>query len=251
MDPTDPVWMQPGAVPPPDPQRPPAESSPFGDEVTDSATAGFVDFAEAAPDEERKAAPTPLSLQRWLWLLLLPFAFAFLLTCLFLAMRGVLDLGGMVAVGGPYEIAHPAPTYWWIFPVAIVGCVLIALASMGVFSISRMASGSVNIPFPGMWKEGSEVNLVAMLFWPAIFLSLGWNFCEYGFFREEALAWGWVISGVVFVLMGGLPLYFLAKKVKASELRETARRNAGSMWPQFIGIAAGIPLGVLFFSAIS
>jgi len=60
-----------------------------------------------------------------------------------------------------------------------------------------------------------------------------------------------VISGVVFVLMGALPLYFLAKKVKASELRETARKNAGSMWPQFIGIAAGIPLGVLFFSAIS
>lgn len=253
MDPTDPVWMQPNTIPPSDPGRPTSEETPSGQEDIDAAATGFVDFAEIEPDEPREAAPTPLSLQRWLWLLLLPFAFTFLLTCLFLAMRGVLDEGGMVAVGGPYEIAHPAPSYWWIFPVAIIGCVVIALASMGVFSLSRMASGSVDMPFlgGGMRAEGGPINLVALFFWPAIFLSLGWNFCEYGLFKTEGLAWGWVVSGVVFVLMGGLPLYFFARKVRASELRETARKNAGSLWPQLIGVAAGIPLGVLFFGAIS
>lgn len=252
MDPTDPVWMQPGAIPPPDQQRQPAESGMSGDEEADSATAGFVDFAEAEPDEAREAAPTPLSLQRWLWLLLLPFAFTFLLTCLFLAMRGVLDLGGMVAVGGPYEIAHPAPGYWWVFPVAIVGCVIIALASTGIFSISRMASGNVNIPFlgGGVRARNGTMNLVALLFWPAIFLSLGWNFCEYGFFKTDGLAWGWAISGVVFVVMGALPLYLMARR-GGREIVEGLKESAASLWPQLIGVAAGIPLGLLFFGAIS
>jgi hypothetical protein len=35
-------------------------------------------------------------------------------------MRGVTELGGFVAAAGPYEIAHPAPEWAWILPVAIV-----------------------------------------------------------------------------------------------------------------------------------
>jgi hypothetical protein len=40
--------------------------------------------------------------------------------------------------------------------------------------------------------------------WSALFLSLGWNFWEYGL--ADGPVWGWIICGVVFVLMGGLPL---------------------------------------------
>ncbi len=177
-------------------------------------------------------------------LLLLPCAFAFFLTILFLAMRGVMDLGGMVAVGGPYEIAHPAPGYWWIFTISIMACVVIALANMGVFSLPRAAAAANYGPFGGIRSltEGNgEVSLVAVFFWPAIFLSLGWNFCEYGFFRAEGLAWGWVASGIVFVFMGGIPLYVLLKEVSARELLEVGRRNLGAIWPQLLGIAAAIP----------
>ena len=92
---------------------------------------------------------------------------------------------------------------------------------------------------------------MALFFWPAIFLSLGWNFCEYGFFASEGLVWGWIICGVVFMLMGGLPLYLVARKTTWSELLEATKKNAGSLWPQVLGIAVGIPLGILFFGAVS
>jgi len=48
------------------------------------------------------------------------FALAFCLTMLFHGMRGVLDLGGFVAAGGPYEIEHPAPDWVWLIPVSII-----------------------------------------------------------------------------------------------------------------------------------
>jgi hypothetical protein len=180
----------------------------------------YVDFAETEPDEPRDTEDAPDSPRQWLWLILLPLGFTFLLTSLFLAMRGVMDLGGMVAIGGPYEIAHPAPGYWWIFPVSIIGCILIVFASMGVFSVMRGRPGPAGTPFSAMGMDsesGGTISLVALFFWPAIFLSLGWNFCEYGFFKTGGLAWGWIICGVVFVAMGGLPLYLVARKVKAKD----------------------------------
>jgi hypothetical protein len=42
------------------------------------------------------------------------------------------------------------------------------------------------------------------LLWPGLFLSLGWNFFEYGI-RAGGVA-GWLVPGVLFVLMGGVPL---------------------------------------------
>lgn len=102
-----------------------------------------------------------------------------------------------------------------------------------------------------MLSEEREINLVALLFWPAIFLSLGWNFMEYGFFSGEGLVWGWIICGVVFVLMGGLPVYLVRRKLSGSELLGVVKDNSRSLWPQLLGVAAGIPLGILFFRAVS
>ncbi|RJP33622.1 MAG: hypothetical protein C4536_03965 [Actinobacteria bacterium] len=248
MDPTDPAWMQQTNVPPPpDTGTPRREESASGEPE-------YVDFAETDPAHVRDEGDVRTSPRQWLWLILLPLGFAFLLTCLFLAMRGVMDLGGMVAVGGPYEIAHPAPGYWWIFPVAIIGCIAIVFVSVGIFPLGGGSMSQVASPFPnaGMLSASdSKASLVAVLFWPAIFLSLGWNFLEYGFFKAEGLAWGWAVCGVVFVAMGGFPLYLVLRKVSRAQLLEAVKENAGSLWPQLLGIAAGIPLGVLFFSAIS
>jgi hypothetical protein len=257
MDPTDPVWMQSGMPPHADSGPPSTQDNSSRDEQVDSPAAGFTDFAQTEPVDARDAEATRVSSRQRLKLILLPFGFTFLLTSLFLAMRGVLDLGGMVALGGPYEIAHPAPGYWWIFPVAIIGCILIVFASAGMFSFGHGMAGPASpagLPLRGMGMlpgAGGTTSLVALFFWPAIFLSLGWNFCEYGFFRSGGRAWGWVISGVVFMLMGGLPLYFSMRKVSGRELLEAVRINAGVLWPQLLGIAAGIPLGILFFRAVS
>ena len=63
---------------------------------------------------------------------------------------------------------------------------------------------------------------LALLAWPALFLSLGLNFWEYGLDSgtesASATAVGWIVCGVVFVLMGGLPLVWLLAS-------PTGRRN--------------------------
>jgi hypothetical protein len=122
------------------------------------------------------------------------FGFVFCLTCLYLAMRGIMRLGGMVASGGPYAIEHPAPGWAWIFPVSMLtGAVFIGL---NAFTSRRVGGLSV-----------------LALSWPAAFLALGWNFLDFAFnaTRGHGLVWGWLVCGIVFVLMGGLPLIYVAQ----------------------------------------
>jgi hypothetical protein len=246
MDPTDPALAQPGS-------SVPGGDSPAPEEGGGGKEVEYTDFAEVEPDEPHEAGESKATPGQWIWMILLPLGFTFLLTLLFLAMRGVMDLGGMVAKGGPYEIAHPAPDYWWIFPVSIIGMLIIVFSSMGMFSFMRGMTGSVSSPFSGqgVLSRGGGVSLVALLFWPAIFFSLGWNFCEYGFFAGDGLVWGWVICGVVFILMGGFPLYLVAKRLSWHDFLSAVAANRRSLWPQVLGIAAGIPLGILFFNAVS
>ena len=49
--------------------------------------------------------------------------------------------------------------------------------------------------------------LVALA-WPALFLGLGWNFLEYGVRNPfgDGVELGWLIPGVIFMIMGGVPL---------------------------------------------
>lgn len=86
---------------------------------------------------------------------------ALCMTLLFFAMRGVMDLGGFVATGGPYEIAHPAPDWIWLLPVSIVGGMMLGFANAAFAA----RAGGFNLAIPA---------------WSAVFLSLGWNFAEYG-----------------------------------------------------------------------
>jgi hypothetical protein len=78
----------------------------------------------------------------------------------------------------------------WIIPLSIL--------SMFVF-------GGVSL-----WASfrGWGANLLAVA-WSALFISLGWNFLRLGIFdRPEGLqgAWGWILPGVVFWIMGFAPL---------------------------------------------
>ncbi len=183
------------------------------------------------------------------------FGFVFCLTCLYLAMRGIMRLGGMVASGGPYAIAHPAPGYAWIFPVSMLtGLVFIG---MNTFTSRRVGGLSV-----------------LALSWPAAFLALGWNFLDFAFNATPGRGpvWGWLVCGVVFVLMGGLPLIYVAqgalhalrRKERTSYLAGFGDKGTGSakarfgrpyqviiLLVQLAVIAGGIVAADRFFNALS
>jgi hypothetical protein len=173
--------------------------------------------------------------------------FTFSLTCVYHAMRGVMDLGGFVAYGGPYHIAHEAPGWVWIFPVSIFMMIISVFVSLGTAT------------------KTSGPNLMS-LSWSALFTALGWNFVEYGFGvgRGWSIAWGWAICAVIFMLMGLVPLFVIVGSF-ARSLGERRTEEHGtypgapgvgmswgaSLLLQFAMAAAGVVLGILFFRAIS
>lgn len=113
------------------------------------------------------------------------------LTLLFLGMRSVMDVGGFCASGGPYVIETECPQG---IPAIVVGSILggivLSFVYVGVAVKNRVPS-------------------FAALLWPALFLSLGWNFMQYAFDApgpDSGIVWGWLLCGIVFMLMGGLPL---------------------------------------------
>lgn len=131
-------------------------------------------------------APRPADLVRYLVAIA---ALAACLTILWASMRAVMDVGGMCASGGPYVIAHPCPEG---VDVLLVGSILGGVAAVGGVAWFGARIG------PGLAG-------VAALAWPALFLSLGWNFLEYGL-AASGWDWSWLLCGVLFVAMGGLPL---------------------------------------------
>lgn len=139
---------------------------------------------------EREPAPVPLG--RVAGFLLGVAGLAFCIALLWLGMRAVMDLGGFCASGGPYVIAVECPdAVLATTPLSIFGAFL---------AIGLMLWGSVALG--GAWMS------LVFLAWPALFLSLGWNFLEYGFFPPggDGWVWSWLFCGVLFVLMGAVPL---------------------------------------------
>jgi hypothetical protein len=150
---------------------------------------------------------------------------------IFLGMRAVLEIGGFCAEGGPYEIETHCPE-----GVAL----LMTLAFPGVFGFGGLM----------IWRGspiGAQYQVAAAAAWPALFLSLGWNFLEYGFapLGGGGLAWGWLLCGVVFVAMGGIPL------VAVLRYDGVVRKPKRESWPWLaailLAVAAGIAFGYLLF----
>ncbi|MGQ0805764.1 MAG: hypothetical protein ACT4PI_18140 [Actinomycetota bacterium] len=116
------------------------------------------------------------------------------LTILFWSMRAVMEIGGSCASGNvPYEITRPCPKGTGFF---MTGSIFGGTFMLGLYAISAVGG-------PSLWP----------LAWPALFLSLGCNFFEYGIDPPfgSGVAPGWLICGVLFALMGGLPLLLLLK----------------------------------------
>jgi hypothetical protein len=117
---------------------------------------------------------------------------AFSLSLLWFGMRAVLDVGGYCASGGPYEIAVECPD-------AVIASTPLSILG-GVLSVGLMLWGGAGL--------GAGWLGLVFLAWPALFISLGWNFLQYGFFPpNEGWVWSWIFCGIVFVLMGAVPLW--------------------------------------------
>ena len=126
---------------------------------------------------------------------------ALCLTVLYYCMRAEMEIGGTCASGGPYVVARPCPSgVGWMTPVSIFA---------GLAFLGWMIA----------WNHGLSGPKWALLAWPALFLSLGYNFWDYGLDApgEQGTNPGWIVCGVLFVLMGGLPLLAL----KSRTLRRT------------------------------
>lgn len=169
------------------------------------------------------------------------------LTLLFYGMRSVLEIGGSCASGNvPFEISRPCPEG---VAGAMVGGIFGGLFALAVYAFNAL---------------GPNLTLLA---WPALFLSLGWNFLEYGVNPpgDGGLAFGWLIPGVLFVAMGGVPLVFALSALRSKratardaatagaqpEVARTSRVNAYTAgWVlQVVALTFGVWAGIQLFEA--
>ena len=164
------------------------------------------------------------------------FGFAACLAILSSGMRAIMATGtGFVAVGGPYEIANPAPDWVWVIPVSVLaGWVFGGLFALAAWRLDRFRA--------------------VIVIWSGLFLLLGFNFLQLGIDPEAGIVWGWFVSGVVFVVMGAAPLlaplwrkrleskqgdYAFEYRAESQQLGPAARRAV------MLGIAGCLAVGLL------
>lgn len=143
--------------------------------------------------------------------------FAASLVAVYEGMRYVMvNNGGYCASGGPYQIAAGHECDGSSVAILMGGVVI------GLVFAALLAVGSSQL-------AGLSVAGVGLLMWTALFGALGWNFIELGADPPAQMTdtSGWIISGVVFMLMalGGLipAVYLLAQSLKdpdSSEFKE-------------------------------
>jgi hypothetical protein len=116
------------------------------------------------------------------------------MTLLYLGMRAVMDIGGACASGGPYVPRVECPEG---VPLLMMAGIWGGLIFLGLY----------------LWATSKHhVPTLVGFSWSALFLSLGWNFLDFGLDPPfgEGPVWGWVVCAIAFGLMGGLPLFAFA-----------------------------------------
>ncbi|MGY1714696.1 SHOCT domain-containing protein [Geodermatophilus sp. SYSU D01106] len=131
-------------------------------------------------------------------------------TLLWRLMRSVTAVGGSCADGGPYVSAQPCPDGTG--------------ATIGLLFVL------VPLFLGGTWWGAlrAQAPNPVLLGWPALFLTLGWQFLRDGVDPPAGagdISLGYLICGVVFVLMGAAPLLLLPSAWRGS--RRTRRAQAG------------------------
>jgi hypothetical protein len=108
------------------------------------------------------------------------------LTLLYRGMRLVMEIGGSCGGAAPYVIATPCPP--GLVP-AIFLAVLGGLAALGLHLLLTIAG---------------RLPTLAVLAWPALFLSLGWVFLDAGIRPLEGggVDWGPLVGAGIFAAIG-------------------------------------------------
>ena len=184
-------------------------------------------YAAAVSSPDKESSPYAGYLIFFIGVLMVSYG----ITALWFGMREVMDVGGFCAEGGPYEIRQTCPdnAELLMFTGIPAGVIGLFIAMLGGAKAARGAAG------------------LLLLGWPALFISLGYNFIDYAINPPENMGStaGWWVCGVIFGLMGlpallGIPM--LAKAI------EPARRNA-VLGVFAVAIAAGIVLGIVVRNA--
>ena len=157
---------------------------------------------------------------------------AYGITALWFGMRDVMDVGGYCPEGGPYEIRQTCPDSAELLmftgiPAGIIG---LFIAMLGAGRAARGAGG------------------LLLLGWPALFISLGYNFIDYAINPPENMdgTVGWWICGVIFGLMGLPALLGIPMLVKAIQ----PERRTAVLMTFVLACGAGIVLGIVIRNAI-
>jgi hypothetical protein len=143
-------------------------------------------------------------------------------TILSLIMRSVTAVGGSCADGGPDVPTQPCPSGTGTALLLVFACALTCVIG------TLWAASVVEAPMP------------LLLAWPALFLTLGWNFLEDGLDPPmgEDVALGFVVCGVLFVLVGAGPVLMGAWTVCRD--RRSRRRDATTPRPRGAGDAGAV-----------
>ena len=148
----------------------------------------------------------------------------------------IMDEGGFVASGGPYEIAHPVPEGFWLFPVAFIGIWVFTIA----YSIFANRIGGFGLAYAT---------------WCALWTSVGAVTLWYGIAPPGGggLVWGWLIMGVIFLAVGLVSTwlyvsYLLGPNREASSMAKVQRAPYAVMI--VCALAAGVAGGVAVFDAV-
>lgn len=202
------------------------------------------DGATAQTGSDELRGPVPVRILGLVLALVGAGGMAASITALYRGMAVIMETeGGFVAVGGPYEIAHPAPEWVWLLPVSIFA--LLIFGGMALYGTTRG------------WGESP-----LLYGWMGLFIPLGWNFLRLGFDAPGGgLAWGWIVSGVMFWIMGIVPGGFVVswaidafKNARAHRPLETVagRPTRGIYLAMHVaGVAAGIVGGNVLFAAVT
>ncbi len=165
------------------------------------------------------------------------------ITLVNLAAMVVMELGGFVATGGPYEIAHPAPGWIALMPISIISG--FAFGGLSLWASSRV----------------DGYNLIPAV-WTGLFVSLGLQFAYFGLRPPGGggPAWAWIACAVVFIPMGlaqargavtGISSFFPKMHAPRDDAYQDKTYRTVYLTLVSLGALFGVIGGLLLFRAVA
>ena len=187
-------------------------------------------------ENSQASASTGLRIGSWIGASVSAIGLGACITVVTLGGMATMDRGGFVASGGPYQIAHPVPEGFWILPIAFIGLWVFPVAH-GIFASRIKGFGLIYFT------------------WCAVWTSVGGTTFWYGLNPPdgEGLAWGWLIMGGIFLLVGLGSAWLYVSYLRSPD-RQPSEMPANQRVPYAVliaaSIAAGVVVGLQIFAAV-